>query len=107
MRQDLLDVVVLNVVGTTEGAIPATTSLKLAKARALIMQGLDAKPLRMCIPEKDNPFEMWKRLHDRYAVSNVATRVQLQMKLNRLRYTDQIMTDFVDQSSSRNGLILP
>ena len=71
--------------------------LKVAKARALIMQGLDVKPLRMCLSEKDNPFEIWKSLCEMYAVSNICTQVQLQMKLNRLRYKDQIMSDFVDQ----------
>ena len=94
--QEVFEVVGTDVVGAAEGALSPQTERKVAKARALIIQGLDAKPLRMCFSEKDNPFQMWKRLRERYAVSNVATQVQLQMKLNRLRYRDQEMSDFVD-----------
>ena len=94
--QEVFELVGTDVVGAAEGALSPRTARKVAKARALIMQGLDAKPLRMCLSEKDNPFQMWKRLRERYAVSNVATQVQLQMKLNRLRYRDQEMSDFVD-----------
>ena len=39
---------------------------------------------------------MWQRLKDRYAVSNTATRVQLQSKLSRMLYKNQSMQDFVD-----------
>ena len=72
------------------------TKLKVAKARAIIMQGLDAKPLRVCLADRANPHRMWNRLQERYAVSNVATQVQLQAKLGRLRYDGQPMSDFVD-----------
>ena len=97
--QDLLDVVATNVVGTADDDNPlaAETVLKVSKARALIMQGLDSKPLRICLSDKDNPYDMWSKLRERYAVSNISTQIQLQMKLNRLRYSDQVMTDFVDQ----------
>lgn len=40
---------------------------------------------------------MWKKLRERYAVSNISTQVQLQMNLNRLCCSDKIMLDFVDQ----------
>lgn len=61
------------------------------------MQDLNSKPLRIYISEKAKPFLLWKRLRERYAVSIVATKVQLQIKLNRLGHTDQVMPDFVGQ----------
>lgn len=39
---------------------------------------------------------MWNRLKDRYAVSNTATKVQLQSKLSRMSYRLDSMEDYVD-----------
>lgn len=39
---------------------------------------------------------MLLKLKERYAVSNVVTRVQLFSRINRLRYDGQIMADYVD-----------
>lgn len=69
---------------------------KISTACAIIIQGLGDKPLRLCLGERTDPFRMWKRLNDRYAVSNTATRVQLQSKLSKLSYTGQVMGDYVD-----------
>lgn len=68
---------------------------KVAEARAIIIQGLGDKPLRTCLGEKDNPYHMWIKLRERYAVANIATRVQLQSKLARMRYSGQTMSDYV------------
>ena len=38
------------------------TQLKVTKARAIIMQGLDAKSLRFCLADRANPHLMWNRL---------------------------------------------
>ena len=64
--QCVLDVVVINVVGTAtvEELLSDAEKLKVAKGRAIIMQGLDSKPLRMCLSDRKNPFAMWKRLRD-------------------------------------------
>ena len=94
--QEVFDVVGTDMLGAAEGALSPQTSRKVAEARPLIMKGLDAKPLRIYLSEKDNPFQMWKRLRERCAVSNVATQVRLQMKLNRLPYRDREMSDLLD-----------
>lgn len=70
-------------------------SLRIAKARAVIMQGLGETPMRMCLGVKNNPFSMWKRLQERYAASNVETKVQLQSQLSRTRYRGQRMPDYI------------
>lgn len=95
----VLHVLTVNVAGkvTADNPLGDEATLQVAKAREIIMQGLEAKPLRMCLNDRDNPFEMWHRLRQRHAVSNLMTKAQLQMKLNRLRYTDQPMSDFVDK----------
>lgn len=97
--QGILEVVTTDVISSATDAMPLSPEMasKASKAGAVIMQRLDAKPLRLWLAEKDNPHKMWQRLKDRYAVCNVATQVQLQMKLNRLRYLDQQMSDYVDQ----------
>ena len=59
---------------------------KIATARAVIIQGLGDRPLRLCLSVKENPFKMWSRLKERYAVSNTATKVQLQSRLSRMSY---------------------
>lgn len=97
--QGVFDVVTVNVMGTISEDQPLTGAVKpnVAKSRAIIMQGLDSKPLKVCLSERRNLLAMWKRLRDRYAISNVSTQVQLQTKLNRLEYSTQVMTDFVDE----------
>ena len=54
---EVFDIVSVEVVGLAD-QLDDDTSLKVAKSRAIIMQGLDAKPLRVCLAEKDNPFRM-------------------------------------------------
>lgn len=72
----------------------------ITKARAIIIHGLENKPLRMCLPDKSNPFRMWMTLNERHAVSNIGTRVQLQSKLSLTAYRGQRMTEFIDDSES-------
>ena len=80
----------------TEGDVNDDIQKNICTACAVIIQGLGDKPLRLCLGEKNDPFKMWKRLSDRYAVSNTATRVQLQSKLTKLSYSGQVMGDYVD-----------
>ena len=94
--REIYVVVQSDVVGNAEDALDPDTLVTIAKARALIMQGLEEKPLRACMSEKQNPYRMWKCLRERYAVANVSTQVQLQMKLKRLRYPEQSLSDFID-----------
>lgn len=94
--QEVLIVVRDDVVADRTQELDEPTKLKVVKARAIIMQGLDAKPFRVCLADRANPHRMWNRLQERYAVSNIATQVQLQAKLGRLRYDGQAMSDFID-----------
>lgn len=89
--QDVLNVFTTNVVGqaTAEAPLNDALLLEVAKARALIMQGVDVKSFRMCLLETEKPFEMWEKLLERYAVSKITTHVELQMNLNHLRYSEQ------------------
>ena len=77
-------------------AIDESVMRQVATARAILIQGLGDRPLRLCLTAKDNPFKMWARLKDRYAVSNIATRVQLQTRLSRVNYKGQSMQDYDD-----------
>ena len=70
--------------------------LAVTKARAMLIQGLGDKPLRLCPSERENPEKMWTRLRDRYAISNLVTRVQLHTKLSRFSYSGQPMVDYID-----------
>lgn len=94
--EEVLDVVLQDHVGKDSDALEEDNLLRVAKARAIIMQRLDAKPLRVCLAFKANPYKMWECLRKRYAVSNVATQVQIQTRLNRLSHDDQVMSDFID-----------
>lgn len=69
---------------------------KVETARAVIIQGLGNRPLRLCLAVKENLYLIWKRLKDRYAVSNTATKVQLKAKLSRMNYKGESMEDYID-----------
>ena len=45
--------------------------------------------------EKENPYNMWKRLNERSAMSNIITKVQLQTKLGRMSYNIQSLRDYI------------
>lgn len=45
---------------------------------------------------KGNPYRMWIRLRDRYAVSNTAIKVPLQSRFSRLSYKGQSLQESVD-----------
>ena len=50
---------------------------QISTARAVMIQGLGYRPLRLCFYVKDNPYMIWNRLKDKCAVSNIATTVQI------------------------------
>ena len=89
-------VVATDVIGDGSVAVDESTAESIATARAMIIQGLGDKPLRMCMAQKGNPCMMWRRLKERYALSNVTTKVQLQTKLARMTYSNQPMGDYID-----------
>lgn len=85
-----------DLVGDVEiSSLPMETRSNFAKRRAILIQGPGDRPLRACLSDKDNPYRMWYKLNERYAVANNATRVQLQAKLTRLRYNGQTIGDFI------------
>lgn len=45
---------------------------------------------------KEDPFGMWERLRERYAVSNTATNLKLQSRLVRMNYSRQPMQDYME-----------
>ena len=92
-------VVETDVFGTSSetNTLSENSKKTIAKARAVIMQGLGDNPLRLCLQERGNPDSMWKLLKDRYDVVNVATKVQLHYQLARLSYSNQTMSIYIDQ----------
>ena len=97
--KDAWDVVENDVVGnaTQTGEFSDEEKKTVAKASAVIMQGLGDNPLRLCLQERENPHAMWNLLKERYAVVNVATKVQLQYQMARLCYNNQAMSAYIDQ----------
>ena len=69
---------------------------KIFIPRAISIQVFGDRPLRICLSVENIPFKMWKKLKDRYAVSNTATQVQLQTKLSRMSYKEQALQDYFD-----------
>lgn len=95
--KDVISVVTTETGGQEAAPLTADVIKSVATARATMIQGLRDKPLRLCIADKDNPFRIGKRLKKSYAVKNTVTRVQLQIKLARMSYRGQEMSDFVDE----------
>lgn len=91
----VISVVESDAIGDGFTALAANVKEKIADARAIIVQGLGDKPLQLCLPDMKNPFKMWNRLRDRYSVTNLETKVQLQTKLARLSYRSQQMPDCI------------
>ena len=93
------NVVENDIVGTADASILLIEEVKknVAKSRAVIMQGLGDNPLRLFLQERENPHIMWNILKERYAVVNVATKVQLHYQLDRLNYSNQTMSVYIDQ----------
>ena len=82
---------------TQGGDLSGEKKKTVAKARAVVMQGLDDSPSCICLQEKRNPHAMWNQLNERYVVVNVATNVQLQYQIAGLSYNNQTMSVYIDQ----------
>lgn len=94
--KEVLNVMLTDVIWTGDIALNEEQKLAVAKARAIIIQILRDQPLRLCLSEKGNPYMMWEKLRERYTVSNISTRVQLQTRISRFIYDGQVMSDNVD-----------
>ena len=72
-------------------------NIKVRKARALLINSLGDRPLRAVQKAKRSPKGMWKKLHDRYATSSSASRIQVHMALHSKKLKpDEVMEDFID-----------
>lgn len=98
--KELMSVVTEDIIGDGTADLSAEVKRSISKARALIIQGLGEKPLRICLPEKHNPHKMWIMLKDRYAVANIATRLQLQTRISRMAYRSQLISELVNDFES-------
>lgn len=76
-------------------ALSTEDALKVSKARALLIQALGSKPLKLFLPVNEYPYNIWERLKEIYMATNTATKVQLQAKLNRMVYKVQSVYDYV------------
>ena len=71
------------------------------KARALLINSLGDRPLRAVQKSKASPKEMWIRLHDRYATSSPASRIQLHMTLHSMKpKPHEDISDFIENFES-------
>lgn len=100
--KELLNLVLEDAVGEeTIDALPMEVKQNLPNARMYLVPSLGDKPLRAVASERHNPFVMYRKLCERYATENAATRVQLQTKLHQTRFTEvTVMSDYVDDLES-------
>jgi gag-polypeptide of LTR copia-type len=70
------------------------------KATAIIINGIGDKPLRVVAGYMSNPKLMLQKLRERYASSNLSTRMSLMAELQSLRYKSGDMSDYVDRCSA-------
>lgn len=66
---------------------------KITKAKALIIQDLGDKPLSAVLADRENSHLMRSRPKERYVISNITTRLQLQAKLTRKSYNGKITSE--------------
>ena len=66
------------------------------KARAILVHSLGDRPLRAVQKVFNDPAKIWKKLHERYATCDSASRIQLQMLLHSKRMgPNEQMGDYV------------
>lgn len=85
-----------DLIGDGTVAVEESVVESVPTARATIIQGFGDKPLRMRTAKNENPYRMWGRLNERYALSNVTSMVQLQTKRARTMYSNQSMSDYIE-----------
>ena len=67
------------------------------KATAIIINGIGDKPLSVVAGYMSDPKLMLQKLRERYASSNLSTRMSLMAELQALRYKSSDMSDYVDR----------
>jgi len=91
---------------STDAASAATTAqaakrlAKREKASGMIISALGDSPLRVVLDVDDDPARMLKLLDDRYASNRTVSRIAVQTRLYRMRYTNQDMTKYIDEFTS-------
>lgn len=61
-----------------KGGLSADDCKDFATNRGILIQGLGYGPLRLFVTMRGNLSAMWENIHNRYAVSNKAIKVQVQ-----------------------------
>lgn len=73
----------------------------IRKASAIIINALGNKPLRLVASSKHTPFLMMKKLKERYASTNLSTRMLLMTELcGKMYQSNKDMGDYVDGYAS-------
>lgn len=85
-----------DIFGTTTETLRDELQNKVVEAHQVTIRGVCDKPLRTCIMKNRDPYRMWKPMSERYAVLNVAPRVNLLSRLNRLKFSGEVITYFID-----------
>jgi hypothetical protein len=67
------------------------------KATAIIINGIGDRPLRVVAGYMSNPKLMLQKLRERYASSNLSTRMSLMAELQSLRYKSDDMSHYADR----------
>ena len=70
------------------------------KVSSIIIQSLADKPLRTVLNHVKNPYVMMQKLRERYASSNMTSRMTLLFQLMNLKYKGGDMGDYVDTYSA-------
>jgi hypothetical protein len=85
------------------GSFPSDAAYSTAckKAAAIIINGLEDKPLRVVVWHRKDPAKMIEKLNERYAYSSFSTRMSLMSELHNISYVRNAdMAEFVDSYTS-------
>ncbi len=84
----------------TAASVSAKHMAKLEKASGIIISALGDAPLRVVIDVDDDPARMLQLLDARYASNRTVSRIAVQTRLFRMKYTTQNMSSYVDTYAS-------
>ena len=85
---------------TDKEATPTTSDEDKATVSSLIIQAIGDKPLRVVINHVGNPAEMILKLRERYASTNMTSRMVSIFQLMNLKFTGGDMGEYVDTYST-------
>lgn len=74
-----------DVIGQRDGSISVTVQHIIDEACEIIVRGQGEKLLLICLRESRDPYKLWKKRRDRYAVVETAMLVRLLSRFSRLK----------------------